>query len=58
MNYVSSVAAAFNSLNNYTQDPTTCTNLTEVDMDTFAWNLQICSELPMPITSLVDFYEK
>jgi len=56
MSYINALAAGFNIVNNYTNDTTTCNDFV-TDMDTYAWNLQICSQLPMPITGLTDFYQ-
>lgn len=50
MSDIQVLAAAFNSLNNYTSDPNTCVNLVEgsdLNSESFAWNIQICSQLPM-----------
>ena len=50
MRAIQVLAAAFNSLNNYTNDPTTCTNLVagnDINSESFGWNVQICGQLPM-----------
>ena len=39
MSYIDAIAAGFNALNNYTQEGGTCNDVTDVDADTYAWNL-------------------
>ena len=63
---VNALAEAFNTVNNYTQDPANCNFLSANNSDThriigpdeFAWNFSICSELPWAISFVYDFYKE
>lgn len=47
---INAIAAAFNKLSNFQEDPNYCTNLvkgSDPNSESYAWNLQICGQLPM-----------